>query len=90
MIQQVCSRYALYVSVSSTWSSMEWMDERGTYYGIVWYVTTFGRRRDACMRAWCTCAGLGGAVLGWAVRCLCCAVLASLSESNEKKDESTG
>lgn len=38
----------------------------------------------------CTCAGLGGAVLGGAalggaVRCLCCAVLASLSESNEKK-----
>lgn len=86
----------MYVSVSSTWSSMEWMDERGTYYATVRYGTTFGRRRDACMRA-CTCAGLGGAGLGGAVlvRCLCGAVLggavlASLSESNEKKDESKG
>lgn len=43
----------------------------------------------------CTCAGLGGAVLGWAVLCGAvlggaCAVLASLSESNDKKDESKG
>lgn len=38
----------------------------------------------ACVRA-CTCAGLGGAGLGGAVRCWCGAVLASLLESNEKK-----
>lgn len=44
----------------------------------------------ACVRArvlgWAVLYGavLCGAGLGWAVRCLCCAVLASLSESNEK------
>lgn len=83
----------MHVSVSSTWSSMEWMDGRGTYYGTVLPLGREGML--VCMRA-CTCDGLGGAVLGGAVRCgacavrcLCCAVLASLSESNET-DESTG
>lgn len=42
-----------------------------------------------CMYA-CTCAGLGGAGLGGAVLGGACAVLASLSESNDKKDESKG
>lgn len=55
-------------------------------YDMVRYGTVLplgGEGMLVCMYA-CTCAGLGGAVLGWAVRCLCCAVLASLSESNEK------
>lgn len=62
------------------------------WYGMV--LPLGGEGMLVCMRA-CTCAGLGGAMLGGAVRCgaglggavlvLCGAVLASLSESNEKK-----
>lgn len=48
------------------------MDGRMRYllrYGMVWYGTTFGRRRDACMYACVRARVLGWAVLGWAVRC---------------------
>lgn len=45
---------------------MEWMDERGTYYGTV--LPLGGEGMLVCIRA-CACAGLGGAVLGGAVRC---------------------
>lgn len=71
-MMQVCMN-ALYVSVSSTWSSMEWMDERGTLlrYGMVrYYLWAEKGCLYVCMRArvlgW---AVLGGAVLGGAVRC---------------------
>lgn len=46
------------------------MDGRMRYllrYGMVWYGTTFGRRRDACMYACVRARVLGWAVLGWAV-----------------------
>lgn len=64
---QVCIVYI--DTVSSTWSSMKWMDERGIYYATVRYGTVLplgGEGMLVCMRT-CTCAGLGGAVLGGAV-----------------------
>lgn len=82
MIQHVC-RYALYcmhcivsISVPRTWSSLKWMDGRGTYYGTVRYGAVLplgGEGMLVCMYA-CTCAGLGGAGLGGAVLCGACAV----------------
>lgn len=70
------------------------MDGRMRYllrYGMVWYGTTFGRRRDACMYACVRARVLGWAVLGWAVlggavRCW----LHCRSLMKKKKDESKG
>lgn len=81
MIQHVC-RYALYVRYVSVSSDdldlvvVDEMDGRTRYllrYGTVWYGTVLplgGEGMLVCMYA-CTCAGLGGAVLGGAgaVRC---------------------
>lgn len=62
------------------------------WYGMVrYYLWAEKGCLYVCMRArvlgWAVLgwAVLCGAVLGCAVRCFCCAVLASLSESNEKK-----
>lgn len=75
----------MYVCISVLDLVVDGMDGRTRYllrYGMVWYGTVLplgGEGMLVCMRV-CTCAGLGGAG-----RCLCGAVLASLSESNEKK-----
>lgn len=101
---QVCI-VCMYVSVSlgrfgpsrRRWNG--WTDEVLTTvrYGMVryylWaekgclYVCVRARVLGRAVLCW---AVLCGAVLGCAVRCGACAVLASLSESNEKKDESKG
>lgn len=55
------------VSVSSTWSSMKWMDERGTCYGTV--LPLSGEGMLVCVRACVRARVLGWAVLCWAVLC---------------------
>lgn len=56
------------------------MDGRGIYYGTVWYGTVLP---DLWAEKGCLYVCVRARVLGWAV--LGGAVLASLSESNEKK-----